>query len=139
MLKGNRKYISILTCLFGTLIVLQIIRPKPIDWNLSYMKKDKIPFGTSALYDVLPSVFPGQTIRSENFPLYNSLYGNEYLHTNYIIINQKFTPDKLDTRELLDFVKRGNNAFIAANSFSGKFADTLKLVLLPEHIVEALG
>ncbi len=127
MFKGNRRYIIILTICFTALILLQILSPKPIDWRLSYMKKDKIPYGTSALHDALPGIFPAQTIRNQNVPVYNSIKGNEANNCNYIFINQSFAPDKLDTRELLNFVKRGNEVFIAANYFSGKLADTLKL------------
>lgn len=127
MFKGNLKYIVILSLCFIALILLQILAPKPIKWNLSYLQKDDIPFGTSALNEALPAVFPAQTIATKYTPIYNVLFGNKICNCNYIIINQSFEPDKLDTRELLDFIYRGNTAFVAANYFGGKFADTLKL------------
>ena len=127
MSKANRKYIIALSICFTGLILLQWLSPKPINWKLSYMKKDKIPYGTSALNDVLQEIFPGQKISTQNVPIYNALNGNEINNCNYIIINQTFQPDKLDTRELLNFVGKGNSVFIAANYFSGKFADTLKI------------
>ncbi len=127
MLKGNKKYIFILVICFVALILLQFLAPKPINWNPSYMHKDRIPLGTSALYQVLPEIFPGQSITAQTFPAYNSVGGKNSRNTNYIIINNTFEPDKLDTRELLEFVKEGNSLFIAANYFSGKFADTLKI------------
>lgn len=126
-MKGNKKYIFILTICFTALILLQILAPKQISWKSSYMKKDKIPFGTSALHDALPSIFPGQEINSEAFPLYNTLFEKGLTNSNYIIINSTFEPDKLDSRELLAYAKEGNTIFIAANYFSGKFADTLKI------------
>lgn len=127
MLKGNKKYIFILSLCFIGLIMLQVMAPKPINWSQSYMKKDNIPFGTSAIYEVLPSMFPGQEIIAETFPIYNILNENAITNSNYIIINNAFEPDKLDTREILKFVENGNSVFIAANYFSGKFADTLKV------------
>ena len=127
MSKANRKYIIALSICFIGLILLQWLSPKPINWKLSYMKKDKIPYGTSALNDALPSIFPAQKISTQNVPIYNALKGNEINNCNYIFINQTFQPDKLDTRELLNFVGKGNSVFIAANYFSGKFADTLKI------------
>ena len=127
MFKGNKKYIFILSLCFTGLILLQVLAPKPINWNQTFMKKDNIPFGTSALFDALPGIFPGQKINSETFPIYNTLNEKGLTHCNYIIINNAFQPDKLDTRELLEFAKNGNNVFIAANYFSGKFADTLKI------------
>jgi|APLak6261661892_1056031.scaffolds.fasta_scaffold11504_2 hypothetical protein len=127
MLKGNKKYIFFLVLCFALLIALQVIAPKPINWSLSYVKKDKMPYGTAALYEMLPSVFQSQTIKESKTPIYNTLNWDNYEKTNYIFINESFTPDELDTRELLKFVEKGNSVFIAANYFSGKFADTLKL------------
>ena len=133
MFKGNKKYIFIVSLCFIGLILLQVLAPKPINWNQTFMKKDNIPFGTSALYDILPSIFPGQEISTETFPIYNVLTDEDFSASpemtkrNYIIINNAFEPDKLDTRELLEFVENGNSVFIAANYFSGKFADTLKV------------
>ncbi len=127
MFKGSKKYIFIVSLCFIGLILLQVMAPKPINWAQTFMKKDIIPFGTSALYDVLPSIFPGQEINTEMFPIYNVLNDQDLTKSNYIIINNTFEPDKLDTRELLEFAKNGNSIFIAANYFSGKFADTLKL------------
>jgi hypothetical protein len=125
--KGNKKYIIVLGFCFISLITLQLLAPKPIKWNLSYSKKDKIPFGASALYEMLPTIFPGQQLLDKSTPLYNSLNNINYDHKNYIIINQKFDIDKLDLRELFNFVKNGNNVFIAANNFGKGFADTLKI------------
>lgn len=127
MLKGNRKYIFILVVCFTLLIVLQWVSPKPINWHLSYVKKDKIPFGTSALYEALPTLFPAQKITNATFPIYNTLNLQGIENHTYIIINNVFRPDTLDTRELLKFAAEGNSVFIAANYFEGKFADSLKL------------
>ena len=127
MLKGNKKYIIILIVCFTALIVLQLLAPKPINWKPSYSKKDKIPFGTSALYDQLPAVFPLKKIESATFPLYTVLKKKDIQKHNYIIINDVFKPDTLDTRELFKFVSAGNSVFISANYFEGKFSDSLKL------------
>jgi len=126
-LKGNKKYSIILAACFTALILLQVFSPKPINWNPSYAKKDLIPFGSSALYKMLPAIFPTQNITTTEFPLYNTLRSNTFQKYNYIIINNVFKPDTLDTRELLKFAAAGNSVFISANYFEGKFADTLKL------------
>ncbi|MCK6648321.1 MAG: DUF4350 domain-containing protein, partial [Bacteroidia bacterium] len=107
------------------LITLQIIAPKPINWNPTYIKKDKNPFGTSALFELLSSLFSNTS--ETKGTIYTTLNNSNKKECSYIIINEGFSPDELDTRELLNFVKNGNNAFIAANYFSGKFADTLHL------------
>ena len=87
MFKGNKKYIFILVLCFTGLILLQVFAPKPINWRQTFMKKDKIPFGTSAMYDILPSIFPGQEIITESFPIYNTLNDKGLTRSNYIIIN----------------------------------------------------
>lgn len=127
MFKGNKKYIIVLVLCFLALILLKIYSPKPIDWSLSYSKKDKIPYGTKALYDAITDIYSSIIISTEKAPLYNILKNNSLKNTNYLLINESFEPDDLDTKELLKFVTNGNTAFISANYFSGKFADTLKI------------
>ena len=46
---------------------------------------------------------------------------------NYIIVNTSFEPGATDARALLDFVQKGNCAFIAAQVITGILADTLNL------------
>jgi hypothetical protein len=55
------------------------------------------------------------------------LHADSTSRANYIFVNVSFAPDKLDTRELLAFVARGNQVFVAAHSFAGVLADTLRL------------
>jgi hypothetical protein len=129
MLKENRKYIFFLILCMGILVFLQVITPKPVNWKMSYMKKDRIPYGTAALHQVLPFLFPNATITSSELPIYNSLNNKDYNRTNYIFINNEFSPDALDTRELLKFVRKGNTVFISANYASVELKDTLKFKL----------
>jgi hypothetical protein len=126
MLKGNRKYLFFLIICLVVLVILQIVAPQPVNWKISYRKKEKIPYGTSALYEMLPFLFPHSSIRDTDLPIYNSLSTNDYNKTNYIIINKVFEPDMLDIRELLDFVRKGNTVFIASNYVSEELQDTLK-------------
>lgn len=126
MLKGDRKYIFFLSTCFIALLALQLMAPKSINWKLSYLKKDKIPYGTSALYYTLPSLFQNTKIVVKDVPLYNALNDKVFKNTAYIIINDRFEPDKLDVESLKKFVKNGNSAFISANFFSKSFMDSLK-------------
>jgi hypothetical protein len=126
-MKKNRRTIFFLISCFVVLFILQYTSPKPIDWRPTYKRSDKIPYGTAALYQVLPLLFPNQSVKNSSISIYNSLVNKPMNNTNYIIINQQFEPDKLDVQKLLDFVKNGNTAFIAANYFGQQFKDTLKL------------
>ncbi len=127
MLKQDKKYIFFLCLCLGILVVLQLLTPTPTDWKLSYLKKDKIPYGTSAIYQALPLLFRNKPIIKE-VPVYNAVKEEIVKKSNYIIINHSFEPDKLDVQELLNFVKKGNDVFIAANYFSETFCDSLKIM-----------
>lgn len=117
--------------MFGCLLVLFFLEytlslRQPIDWKPSYKKNDKIPYGMEAFYKTLPFLFPNQSIENTTLSIYNSLSNKTIVKTNYVIINAQFEPDKLDTRELLNFVKEGNTVFIASNYFGNEFKDSLK-------------
>lgn len=125
-MRPNLKYLLLATCL-GLAVVVPLLTPEPIDWSMSFSRKDRIPFGSLVVFETLPQMFAEQKITATHMPVYNILGEREFGRTNYIFLNNVFAPDELDTRELLDFVANGNSAFIAANIFSGKLADTLKL------------
>jgi len=128
MTKANRRYFIVLALCFIGLITIHYLSPKPINWLPSYSKNDKIPYGTSALRSALPLLFPGQAVRDESLPLYNSLQAdNARARGNYIVINNDFHLDTLDLHTLLRYINRGNNAFVAAQDFDGAFGDSLKL------------
>ncbi|GAB3204594.1 hypothetical protein ABID22_002512 [Pontibacter aydingkolensis] len=124
-MKGYRRYIALIVLLFGALVLLEYFRPQPVDWTHTYSRKDKIPFGTYALYDLLPGIFPGKKAQEVREPIYNLLQDST-LSGNYVFIHNNFEADSVDTNALLDFVSRGNQVFIAAEHFSMFLTDTLK-------------
>ncbi|WP_428654278.1 DUF4350 domain-containing protein [Runella sp.] len=120
------KYFWFLTLTVIGYGLFEYYRPKPIDWTSSYSNKDKIPFGTKALYDLLPDVFTDQAVESLRLPIYNHLTESKLpAQSNYIFVCQNFDVDKNDRVQLLNYVKKGNNAFISAYDFS----DTLLKIL----------
>jgi hypothetical protein len=127
MLRGNRKYILLLLVCFGLLIFIQYKTPKPIDWRPTFSKKDNIPFGTLALFEIIQDLFGKGSVKSMNKPAYNVLTDDVLPDDSYLFISYYFNPDELDTRHLLKYAELGRNIFIASNTFQGKFADTLKL------------
>lgn len=123
-MKGYRRYIAFVLLLFGVLVLLDYFRPNPVDWTRSFSNKDKIPFGTYALYELLPDIFENETVELVRQPVFNHLQDTTRTG-NYIFISQSFMTDSLDTNLLLDFVARGNQVFIAAEWFTPNLADTL--------------
>jgi len=126
MRKGNWKYIVILVLLFCLYVLIEIMAPTPVNWNISFSEKDKIPYGSHIPKAILPDIFENQKIVTNNESFYLTL--NEYAETDYknlIIISNAFQPDKYDLENLLEYVWHGNNAFIAAMNFGESFSDTL--------------
>lgn len=122
-MKQQLKYFIPLGIVFLLLMVIELARPQPVNWSLSFSREDKIPFGSYVLYDILPTLFPQQHIEPVYTTMYESLPKQD--GGNYIVINSEFAPDEYDAEELLDFVAGGGSAFIAAETIAGDFADTL--------------
>lgn len=120
------KYLLILLATVVTFVLFEYYKPKPIDWSPTYQNDDKIPFGTRAVFELLPSLMRQRTVESTRLPLYNLLTETKLpARSNYIAVCETFEAGTLDTRELLKYVAKGNNAFLSAYSFS----DTLSRAL----------
>ncbi|NJB70490.1 hypothetical protein GGR42_000952 [Saonia flava] len=120
-----------------TIIVTEIVRPKPINWRPSYYASDKIPFGCHVLFNELTTLFPEDTIQSiEESPYETLAYRDQSQKSNYIFINNYIYFDEEESRELLDYVSDGNSVFIAATDFGGKVADTLNLQVASDYTIK---
>jgi len=72
-----RWYLLGLLALFGAYVALEYYRPKPLDWTPTLSAKDKIPYGTFVLFDVLPQVLGSDSVASVRQPIYSQLLGGE--------------------------------------------------------------
>ena len=130
-------YLLGLVVLFGAYVLVEYNQPKPVNRTSTFINHDKIPYGTYALFDLLPDLFgrQAQTVRE---PIFNQLYpeANPDRPTldstvsfprdvNYCFVNSSFRLDSLDCNALLRFVASGNNVFIAAEEFDSQLSDTL--------------
>jgi hypothetical protein len=122
----NLKFIIPVFVVFVLLILVKMFTPEPTNWNPSYSKNDKIPYGSYILYDVLSELFGGIKVETTNLPFYNIVKQKNIENKNIIITCSSFTPDELDVKVLTNLLKQGNDVFIAANSFGEKFIDSLK-------------
>ncbi|MBD3616335.1 MAG: hypothetical protein HUJ22_07160 [Gracilimonas sp.] len=126
MIKKERTYYIILGVLVSAFVLVQILKPKPLDWTESFSAEDKIPYGGYILHELLPYTFPGQDIITNQSPVF------EYADTanpkkNWIFINRTFNIDQWETEILLSQVKKGADVFIAARSFGQALSDSLNL------------
>ncbi len=124
--RKNRIFIFLVAGLFILLVILEGTRKKPVNWQYSFSSKDKIPYGSYLLKDILKSVHPGSKFIDN--------YDELFLYTRYnpspeksafIFITKYFSLDKFDLDELLSFAKKGNDIFISAEGFSKNIYDTL--------------
>jgi len=126
MKKKNLKFLIPITVTIIILTLVKISEPEEIDWNESFSKYDKIPYGGYIIHDIAYELFKGSELSLTEVPIYNILKDKNYYKTNYVFINTYFSPDVLDTEYLLDFVAEGNQVFISAFSIYGSLADSLR-------------
>lgn len=72
-----RWYMLGLALLFGAYVAVEYYRPKPLDWTPTFQNKDKIPYGTYVLYDVLPEVLgvAKRDVHAVRVPIYSQIEG----------------------------------------------------------------
>lgn len=126
MFKGNRKYYLIFICVFAGVVLFQYLQPTPINWNKTYLRKDKIAFGSYAIYELLENTY-AEELSLNRQTLYSLNNKNTATHQSLLMIDGELELKDLDTKTLFDFVSRGNKAMLCANSFGGTLRDTFKL------------
>ncbi len=116
----NKSYFIFLGILLILYLVIQALKPEPVDWTPSFSKDHTRPYGNYALFRLLNSIFPGQPVSVSRKNLYETLpsYSEGY---NYILITQSVNFNEEELEVLRDFIHRGNNVFIAAEDFNYDF------------------
>ncbi len=126
MFKGNRKYYSVLALIFIAVITLQYLQPKPINWSRTYFKKDKIPFGCYAIFNLLENNFAKKIITNKQ-TLYSLNAETTESNQTLILIDNNIELSKLDVKSLFSFLKKGNTVLISASNFSKALKDTFNI------------
>lgn len=126
MFKGNRKYYSVLALIFIAVIVLQYMQPKPINWSRTYFKKDKIPFGCYAIFNLLENNFAKKVITNKQ-TLYNLNAEMAESNQTLILIDNNIELSKLDVKSLFSFLKKGNTVLICTSNYSKALKDTFNI------------
>ncbi|MGD1889944.1 MAG: DUF4350 domain-containing protein [Cyclobacteriaceae bacterium] len=122
----ERRYYIFLAVALALLVLVEYLTPKPTDWGFTLYHRDKIPYGTYVLHDLIQELFPDRQIHTS----YQTLYENKLLNSldsNVLVISEAYGPDELDADALLGAVANGRTALVSANYFYGLFADTLNL------------
>ena len=125
-MKKDWKYMVYFSAAILFYLAIKLLSPRDLDWTITYHNEDKNPFGAFVLSDLIQSLFPSSEIHRSNFTIYE-LYDTLQKPVNFLSLSTSFSPGKEDVEALLKNIELGGNAFIAAQYFSGVFADTLSL------------
>ncbi len=115
-MKKNR---NLLVFLFILLVIflIEVSNRDMTDWNATFNKEDKIPFGTKVLDELLPELFSSSNITYNDLSLYESLDTNKTNQTLIIAYDNLFGRAKVNIdfkslERLIAWVNKGNTAFL---------------------------
>ena len=123
MNKTVKIYLAIFILIIISIVYIEMVKPKPINWFPSYVSKHKIPYGTYILRNELATIFPTTKINDIKIPPYTFLQDSSKQGT-YLFIDDALNFGEEEFNELLQFVKRGNDVFISTH---GVQIDTFNL------------
>ena len=125
-MKTEKKYLYVLIGLLAVYVFFELQKPEETDWRQTFHFRDKIPFGTQVLHELLPDLFDGQEAEHDFNTLYAGINDLGY-EANYFILGEGFGFSELDVKALLNYVNEGHKVILAAYGFGGGLSDTLEL------------
>ena len=128
-MRGYKIYFAFGVIMILIYLVAQFNKPTPTDWSASYLKKDKIPYGTFILYNRLKDISPKASVKNSNLPFYNTVKDKGFKNSAYLIISPKVNITKTDFEQLKKYMFEGNSVFIATYDLGKYLRDVLKLDL----------
>ncbi len=125
--KSNNLILFVVPILVLMLTFVAVYAPRPIDWTLSYSKKDTKPFGNKLLFDLLPVLMQDEAISTTHSNLIYYLDADIPSNNNFIFINNDVRLIEEDEAMLFDLLDNGNSVFISSQHFEESFKDSLNL------------
>jgi hypothetical protein len=126
-MKDLKIYLSVAAFLLVVYVTAQYNRPTGLDWSQRLYNTDKSPFGTYILYHQIKDIFPNASVKTVRQTVYNVLKNNDSAKSTYVIISNKIDLNNNDYQKLLQFIKKGNDVFIASVSFGKMFKRLYKI------------
>jgi hypothetical protein len=113
------------------LLLFLLIGCNKTDWNENFKEKEKSPFGNYIIYNEAETLFKNQkvTLLKENiydYLAFDSAYDSTKTYNYVAIKHSGYKLTNTGVTELLDFVAKGNNVFLAFNSFKDSLKSSLK-------------
>lgn len=109
------------------LVVVEIVKPRPIDWNPKYTATASSPLGAMVAFEQFEDYFDAPVERITEDPyefLQDNAQGTDAL---YFFVNSRLNIDPNQFEELWDFAAAGNTVFMSAVYFGSTVVDTLEL------------
>ncbi len=126
-MRSLKLYLIVGGVLLAIYIIAQLNRPKAVDWSESFSDKEKTPFGTYIVYNRLKDVFPKSRIIPYRQPVYSVIAEDSIKNSSYIIICPGFELTKADYDQLVKYIRKGNDVFIASSYFGKTFDKKLSI------------
>ena len=124
-MKRERIYVVFLVFSVIAYALIEIMKPKPVDWSPDFTKNNAKPYATEILYNELGTLFPNSEILENEQTLFK-FEQSQPEQKNWIFLNNTITFDQFESEILLDQISMGDQVFIVASIF-GFLADTLNL------------
>ena len=126
--KKSRNILILFGAALLTIIIIEVTRPKPVNWKPSYTSVDKIPFGSYILYKELTKISKDKNVNLVSKNPYEFLSDSTYnANSAYLFINTNLDFDKRSYEKLIAFVRQGNSVFMAARYFGKTLKDSLHI------------
>lgn len=106
-----------------SIVYIESVKPKPINWFPSYVSTHKMPYGTYIIREQLETIFAKTKIENIKIPPY-IFFQDSTKYGTYVFIDNGINFGKVEFEKLLQFVKRGNDVFISTHGIN---VDTLNL------------
>jgi hypothetical protein len=125
-MRPGRKYWMFLTAIVLVFGFFYFTRSKHYDWTITFSKNDKNPFGAYVLHTLLDDLY-GDAYKNAGLTLSEIEKIENIEEKSILVICDVFKPSDADVQAMGELLRKGQNIFVAANLFGGRFADSLKL------------
>lgn len=131
----NKRYFIFVGILVAIFFVLNLSTPEKVNWEKTFVKSDKNPFGAEVTYAFLEDIYGTGNVNYTRSSPYESLK-NISEPVNYIMISPSINIEDLSGEKILESAENGSTIFISTEMLSGVIADTFNLNIAPYFINE---
>ncbi|MGB3467513.1 MAG: DUF4350 domain-containing protein [Cyclobacteriaceae bacterium] len=124
-MKGNLKYKVILVVTILIFILVELLKPRPVDWTVTLHPEDKIPFGTYAFREFLPDLFTEGNLTVSRESVYQALKRDST--QNLIITGKILDLGEEDIESLRNSIENGGKALLIVEDLNASMSDSIDI------------